>query len=57
MKAKELGQCRNKETMEQIKESEIDPTVNEVLMYDRDDFPNLWGKVKSFSKFAWKIDY
>lgn len=57
MKAKELGQCRNKETMEEIKESEIDPIVNEVLMCDRDDFPNLWGKVKSLSKFSGKIDY
>lgn len=41
MKAKDLGQSKNKDTVEQIKESEIFPTVNEVLIYDRDDFPNL----------------
>ena len=41
MKAKDLGQSKNKDTVEQIKESEIFPIVNEVLIYDRDDFPNL----------------
>ena len=41
MKAKDLGQSKNKDTVEQIKESEIFPIVNEVLIYARDDFPNL----------------
>lgn len=44
MKAKDLGQSKNKETVEQIKESAIFLIVNEVLTYDRDDFPNLWGE-------------
>lgn len=41
MKAKDWGQWKNKDTVEQIKESEIFPIVNEVLIYDRDDFPYL----------------
>ena len=44
MKAKDLGQSKNKDTVEQIKKSAIFATVNEVLIYDRDDFPNLWGE-------------
>lgn len=44
MKAKDLGQSKNKDTVEQIKESAIFAIVNEVLIYDRDDFPNLSGE-------------
>ena len=57
MKAKDLGQSKNKDTVEQIKESEIFPIVNEVLIYARDDFPNLQGELKSFSKLAGKMDF
>lgn len=42
MKAKDWRTMKEiKDIVEQIKESEIFPIVNEVLIYDRDDFPYL----------------